>query len=265
MDFYNKVLGAINSYTNSNFKNIKDDTIEKNISIHVLEKFHINLHNCLDLMPKLEKAPLNFLSLGLIVRGMLSDVIQHRYLTMIHDKISNSDFENEIKVLDLDFVRTYKNMVENEKKMAGANEEKTKEIEATFQKNFAEFYNGADIKKPKDLRAVDFRDRLKKFADDNGIELTDRFNTEASKIKLVKDQHTEKIDLLYSYLSVLQHFSGRAYNFYKIPEYQAFNAHLVLMNLFFVTLSVIQIVKVLDADENYLGIFVGLAKEIGEL
>jgi hypothetical protein len=66
-------------------------------------------------------------------------VMRFTPLSMIHDKIGNNDFENEIKILDLDFVKNYKGMEENEKKMAKADEEKTKEIEAAFQKNFAEF------------------------------------------------------------------------------------------------------------------------------
>jgi hypothetical protein len=264
-EYYIKVFDAMQEYTNSNFKNIKDDTVEKNISIHLLEKFHINLLNCIELLPKVEQTPLNFLSFGLILRGMLSDVIQHRYLTMIHDKIGTEDFENEIKVLDLDFIRNYKSMVENEKKMAGADADKVKEIEETFQKNFAEFLNGTELKKSKDIQAKTFKDRLKKYAEANKIDFPDRHYTEAAKMQLVKDQHTEKIELLYSYLSVLQHFSGRAYNFYKNKDYLNFNPELTLMNLFFVTISVIQIVKVLDSDQNYLGRFFGLAEEISNL
>jgi hypothetical protein len=264
-DYHIRVFDAIQAYTLSNFKNIKDDTVEKNISIHLLEKFHINLLNCIELLPRVEKAPLNFLSIGLIIRGMLSDVIQHRYLTMIHDKIGNVDFENEIKVLDLDFIKNYKSMVENEKKMAKADADKVEEIEKVFKTNFAEYYKGNDLKTMKDFQAENFKETLKKYAEENEIKFPDRLYTEAAKMQLVKDQHTEKIDLLYSYLSVLQHFSGRAYNFYKNEDYLTFNPHLTLMNLFFVTLSVIQIVKVLDGDAKYLGMFFGLAKEIAEL
>lgn len=153
-DYHHKVFDAIQAYTTTNFKNIKDDTVAKNISIHLLEKIHINLLNCIDLLPKVQKHPLNFLSLGLIIRGMLSDVIQHRYLTMVHDRIGNTDFENEIKVLDLDFVRNYEGMVENEKKMEKADEVKEKEIEATFQRNFSEFYSGTEMKRVKTFKAL---------------------------------------------------------------------------------------------------------------
>jgi hypothetical protein len=184
---------------------------------------------------------------------------------MIYNSLGKNDFENEVKVLELDFVRTYKDMTDNERKMANGDAAKEKEIEETFRKNFAEFFNDGGLKKSKDIQASDFQERLKKYSIENGIEFPSRLNTEAAKMQLVHDQHTEKIDLLYSYLSVLQHFSGRAYNFYKTKEYMDFNPHLTMMNLFFVTLSIIQVIKVLNADEVVLGRLVSLAKEMIEL
>src|SRR5690606_31997140 len=95
--YYTKVFDSLQAYTSNNLKQVKDDSIRKNISVHILEKIHINLINCLDILPKVEKHPLNFLSLGLILRGMLSDLINYRYLDFVFSTFGNDDFENEVK------------------------------------------------------------------------------------------------------------------------------------------------------------------------
>ena len=263
--YYEKLFDTIQLYAKTNLKEAKTDTVLKTIGLHFLEKLHINLINCIDALRKVERHPLNFLSLGLLLRGMLSDIINYRYLRQVYSVIGPSDFETEVQVLELDFVRAYKRMVDNEKQMAKGDKEMEKLIEGTFQKNFSEFYKGGELKGEADFRSREFWNKIHEYLKNIDVDETLRISTEAVKMKFIRDQHAERIQILYTYLSQLQHFSGRAYNFYKSKEFSDFNPHFTLMLLFFADLVLISIVGDLSNDEKTLTDLGQLAKEMAEI
>jgi|GEM_PF-4445322 len=256
INVYSKIFATLDKYTNERFPVIKDDTALKNISVHILEKFHINLNNSLHIMLEIQQRPLDFLSLGLIFRGMLSDIINYRYLHFIYEHFGQQDFENEVLILELDFAGNYKSIVDSEKVIGGADETKMREIDAKFFSNFAKFYSNGTKKKAEDFRVHDFRMRVNDYAAKNNINLPNRLETEWAKILLVNDQYTEHVKIAYNYLAVFQHFSGSAYNFYKNEDYLAYNPNLAAIQSLIVIDTIVKIIKVMSPGDAYIPTFI---------
>ncbi|MCD9015202.1 hypothetical protein [Parachryseolinea silvisoli] len=137
-----------------------------------------------------------------------------------------------------------------------------KGLSKAVQANFADFYKGTELKREADFRRASTSSAVREYLEKNGIDPTLNYNTEAGKMHFVKDQHTERIQISYKYLSQFQHFSGRAYNFYKNPDYVPFNPVLSLMLLFLSTIVIHDISAHLTPGVPQLELLVKLAAEL---
>jgi hypothetical protein len=264
IEFYTTTFDVLQAYGNIELKKLKSDSVLQNLSLHVLEKFHINLINVIAILPKVDTKPINFLSLGLILRGMVSDIINYRYLKQIYAIAGKSGFEIEANVLELDFILAYRKIFESEKLLAGGDKEKEKLMEETFRKNFAEFYDGNTLKSQKSYRTEAFWKTVHEYLAKRNLENTN-INTEAGKLKIIDDKHIEQIKIVYTYLSQLQHFSGRAFNFYKVKEYSDFNPHFTLLILFIIITIIIDIVRDLVPDGPTIEHFTLIASKVASI
>ncbi|MCD9015201.1 hypothetical protein [Parachryseolinea silvisoli] len=129
IDGYHTALSILIEYEKDGLKSAKPETSLQNMGLHILEKFRINIENCIFFYPQTEKSELNFLSLGLILRGMVSDIINYRYLVKINEIAGPDAVQDETNILDLSFIKEYKAMVRSEIEMAKGDDEVNKRIE----------------------------------------------------------------------------------------------------------------------------------------
>lgn len=263
--YYESTFDVLHSYLNSKMKGVAMDTMLKRLSTQMVEKIHINLITCIDMIPMVEKNPMKFLSYGLVLRGMVSDLINYHYLRQVYEIAGKDILENEVKVLDLDFVEAYKSFLESEKKMAGADAATAKAMEDKFKETFKDFYNADQLIKKNDLRTDEMMKPLKDFVAAQKLDNNINFGTEAGKLKFILDNNIEQLKITYKYLSQLQHFSTTAYLFYKMKEYQEFNPYFSLLIIFITIKALVPISKDLAPDDEVVERFVGLAAEIAKL
>lgn len=263
--YYTQTFDVMHEYLNTKTKDVALDTVLKNVSVQMAEKLHINMIMCLDLLPMVADKPMKFLPYGLVLRGIVSDLINYRYLRQVLDVAGKDVFENEVKILDLDFVSAYKAVVESEKKLGGADDEMKKTMDAKLKETFTGFYDGNSLIKEKDLRTDAMMKPLRDFIDSKLEDKNINLGSEAGKLKFIVDNNIEQLKIAYKYLSQLQHFSSRSYTFYKLKEYQDFNPHFSLLVLFVIITALVPIFKDLAPDEKTIEILVGYATEISKL
>jgi len=260
--YYEQTFDVIHKYLSTNSRDVALDSVLKQVSVQMVEKLHINMIVCIDLLPMVEDKPMKFLPYGLVLRGMVSDLINYRYLRQVLDVAGKDVFENEVKILDHDFVSAYKAIVESEKKLSGADEDMKKLMDNKLKETFPDFYKGDVFINKNILRTEEMMKPLRDFIEAKFEDKNLNLGSEAGKLKFIIDNNIEQLKIVYRYLSQLQHFSSHSYPFYKLKEYQIFNPHFSLLVLFLIISTLIQIINDLSADKNTIEILDGFAAEI---
>src|SRR5688572_25309907 len=83
LDNYNSVFAIYDEYLITQLRNPNFATYNDRVKGSFLERFHINFLVIRDLIPVVQQHEMKFLSLGLVLRGTLSDVINYRYLNKV--------------------------------------------------------------------------------------------------------------------------------------------------------------------------------------
>lgn len=266
LKYYNGTLDLLESYTKSkSFMEAGRKSFLKNISVHFLEKFYINLSNSFELLKRVDQNPVNFLSLSLILRGIITDVIVYRYLKQIYEIAGIEGFQIEVSVLDADFVRGYKRIFESEKQLVNNNPELLQAMENKFHETFKDFYENGKIKKGGSFRTEDFLKKIEKYKIDNNVPSDANLDTEAGKLKFINDRNKNHIQIVYTYFSQMHHFSGRSFNFYKIKEYAEGNPKFSLLVLFVCLIAFTDISNDVARDEKFIVNLALIANEIAGL
>jgi hypothetical protein len=266
IEYFKRTFDVLHTYLGSKVTGSTPlDSLLKQFSVQMIEKIHINLITCIDFLPMVEDRPIKFLSFGLVLRGMVSDLINYCYLRQVLTVAGKDVFENELKILDLDFVKAYRTFVDSEKKLGGADAEMQELMDNKFKESFKDFYNGVVLMKEKEFRTEEMMKPLRDFMDSKGIDKTANLSTEAGKLTFIVSKNIDQLRIVYKYLSQLQHFSSRAFMFYKEKAYQDFNPYFSLLVLFVVINAAVPIVRDLSPDEQAMENLVGLATEIAKL
>lgn len=265
LKFYTKTFDVLHDYLNAKVTGATPvDTVLKSLSVQMVEKLHINLIVCIDLIPMVAEHSEKFLPYGLVLRGMVSDIINYRYLLQVNEVAGQDVFENEVRVLDLSFVKAYQSFIESEKKLGGADAEMGKIINEKFKEGFKEFFNGDDLIKEKELRTDEMMKPIRDYIKEAGL-VNPNISQESGKLEFIKDKNIEQLKITYKYLSQLQHFSSQAHHFYKTENYQNFNPHFSLLVIFVTIKALVPIIKNVAEDIDAIKELVGIAVEISKL
>lgn len=235
---YNNAFDIYHEYLTTQLANPNFATHNDRVKGSFLERFHINFIVIQDLIPMVQEHGMKFLSLGLVLRGTLSDVINYRYLNKVLAKKGATRFSDEVEILDRDLVEAYGEMTNYEVKLANKDSEPNALNEALaankqlVRNSFPTFFNdNGTIKKEGDIRDANFAKLASRY-----IEIIHkkkhRIGTESGKMKFVNDDYSEIIGILYKYLSQLQHYSYLGTKFYKMQGFLQFNPHLTLLVLY---------------------------------
>lgn len=266
---YAAMFEAYSLYLNKHLGTPTLNTFNDKIKFSFLDRFYINFLNIQDMLVLVAEHEGKFLSLGLILRGVLSDVINYRYLNKVHDEHGPERFSEEVRILDRDFVNAYADMTGNEVKRAnkGKSEDTIKEElsknKATVLGHFKDFRNDqtGNIKGHDEIRNPEFAkyslEYLKEIHKTNN---PPSLSTESGKMKFVHDDDAEVIAILYKYMSQLQHYSNIATNIYKMDGFVQFNPHLTLLVLYYsitTIKTIIHDIKPHESTENTFSNFIG--------
>jgi hypothetical protein len=236
---YNSAFDIFHDYLTTQLVNPNFETHNDRVKGSFLERFHINFIVIQDLIPMVQEHELKFLSLGLVLRGTLSDVINYRYLNKVLVKTNADRFSEEVKILDRDLVEAYGEMTGYEVRLANKDAEQTViDAELTANKqlvrnSFPSFFNdNGIIKKDRDIRDANFAKLTSRYIKFIHKKKDVSTSTESGKMKFVNDSDSEIIGILYKYMSQLQHYSHLGTQFYKMEGFRQFNPHLTLLVLY---------------------------------
>lgn len=216
-----------------------------------LRKFQINIYGIRDFIEHVYMDNDRFLSLGLMLRGALSDAINMRYLNSVREKLGSKEMCIETAVLDRDFIEAYERIIDNEIHYAKANAEQKKEIKDKFHKRYKSLYNGSTIKTKQEVRSEsELPEKMKAYLKDALKDETLNYSTEAGKIKFVQDDDLALIEILYKYLSQLQHFSFLSRKVYSDVDFNARNPHMALLVLYYMVKEILKIMPEVAAHKE---------------
>lgn len=219
-----QMFDAMHEYGKTVLVGQEYNTKVRQASVSIMEKFHINIINALDLMRKCDENKMHFLSLGLILRGMISDIINYRYLKTIQTDVGGEFFDTELQVLDLDFAKAYQKFLLVENEGAGITAEDIVKDNQIFRERFSDLIEGENLKTISQIRTNEFKESVKLYCELVGIPATTNITSEAGKMDFVVDSNQKQIQITYKLLSQLQHFSSRANIFYKHKAFTDGNA-----------------------------------------
>jgi hypothetical protein len=250
LSLYNEAFDIYDNYLTTQLGNPPLVNYNERVKFSFLERFHINFIVIQDLIPMVEEHAMKFLSLGLVLRGTLSDVINYRYLNKVLIKTNEARLSEEIQILDRNLVEAYGEMTRYEVILANRNVEPNVLKAALaynneiLRRSFPDFFNeNGDLKKDTEIRDPDFAkltSRYIKFIHKKKHSI----GTETGKMKFVNDTDSEIIGILYKYMSQLQHYSFIGTNFYKMDGFVQFNPHLTLLVLY----HSVKVIKAIIAD-----------------
>lgn len=242
LDNYNSVLATYANYLRTQLGNPNFTDYNDRVKGSFLERFHINFDVIRDLIPLVQGHEMKFLSLGLVLRGTLSDVINYRYLNKVLIKTNNDRFGEEVKILDRDFVKAYGEMTSYEVKLANKDSEPdalNTALAANKQHqvdSFRSFFNdNGSMKNDGEIRDANFAKLTSRYIDFIHKEKNRNaraVSTETGKMKFVNDGDSEIIGILYKYLSQFQHYSNIGTQFYKMEDFRKLNPHFTLLVLY---------------------------------
>jgi hypothetical protein len=160
----------------------------------------------------MRKHPEFFLTLAVIYRTMLSDIIMYKYLRTIRIIAGQKGFVIEMNALECKYTAEMKKMHTISKKK---NPEKVDELEAIFREKFGQYLNvDGKVKKASQFYTKEFNAMIKKYRDENNITVA-HTEKDSGKLDFLASKHKEDWKNLMSYFSMYHHFTGRVHVFYE--------------------------------------------------
>lgn len=198
----------------------KDKT--ENVNFSILEKIRVNLIGCSALLGMVNRQPIFFVPMALVMRTIVSDIIIYRYFKTVRKIGGLKAYEIEMNVLNCQYASGIRDIYEVLKKI---NPSEADEIDKAFQANFLEYIlPTGKIKDHRHFRTdPGFNDAVKKFKEQNNIKPDLRTEKEGGKLRFTIEKGKEDIEFLYGYFAQYHHFTERASNFYKDPEFRKMN------------------------------------------
>ncbi|HTF18145.1 MAG TPA: hypothetical protein VK658_08745 [Chryseolinea sp.] len=238
---YDSIFETFQDYLETQIANVNANTIALGVQLAILQKFQINMICARDFIPYVSEDQKKFLSLGLVLRGIISDVINYRYLNKVRTSVGLDEFEIESKVLDRDFVEAYGKMIGQEAILASADQETKTAIAASFQNQFGALHVDNKLMTGTQIRNSEtFKANMSAYLQTiNKPDL--HYAREAGKLQFVVDDDSSIIEILYKYLSQLQHFSLIGRKMYTMDGFLDFNPHITLLTLFLMAKVIRQI------------------------
>lgn len=212
------IAESINCVGRSNHRKTIDEIGLKGfVFLDILQRIAPNLHGMDSLFREFIRYPEIRFSLNLVFRGILSDVLTGLYLThFIDDPVS---FENEVKVMDLDFAKFAKFIIDDEATLTG-------QIPLEGAKEHSEKYRAAYIKENEELFKDVDKWELKSHAELRATSKPELFIdpdhfkgsiSDATKYKRIKHTHLGVTYLLFRYFSQYQHYSYKGRTTLSMP------------------------------------------------
>lgn len=205
------------------------DTTLKKLGIRMIEKINNNVFVCVDLIPKVIEAHQIYLPYGLVLRGIVSDIINYLYLHQVYANVGNDAFEGELKILDLEFVKAYQKFFNSNNKMYPKDPYQEKKIEQELMDKFKGFFEDGKLVNSKKFRVNKMVDVIEKLRHDKVLIGGARIETEAGKLHYINNPNIEGLKIVYTYLSQLQHFSTYSYLHYSEKRSGFLNPHISLL------------------------------------
>lgn len=226
--FFDHTIISTQQYGQTSLEGFQPASDIQIVGIQMLEKLTVNMINGWRILEHVNEQPLNFISLSLILRSMLTDVIVHNYLKWIQGFAGNAAVTAETNALDSVFVKAYFAIAKAEDDLAN-NILGQAGVATLFNTQFPTFMNGNEVRSTTSFRPQDLLESLQAYRIEHGIK--DRVDTEMGKIEYAKGDNQKQITVAYKYLNQFHHYSPKAMHFYRIPDFESRNRFITALTL----------------------------------
>lgn len=239
--FYSRAIDLTAQYGQSHLENFQPTRTIQIVGIQMLEKFHVNLINALRLLPEVHNEHLNFLSLALILRALITDVIIYNYLKRMESIGGNDSVDIESNALDAFFVKAYLEIARAESVLAD-NQKSDAEIVTMFTTQFPNFMSANEARSRDSFRSQAHKDILSTYRQTNQIANLVKIDTEMGKIDFTKGDNHKQIAIAYKYLNQFHHYSTLSRSLFTVAEFEERNRYFTALTLGMTVNVTVQIV-----------------------
>lgn len=243
-----------------NNNKIETDSEIRTVCRAFLIKFQNNMKGCEFFIADLGRKEMeqekkeSTLSVGLIMRGVVSDLINYLFLKGIYELGGADALKIEMHRLEAEFVKAYKSMLEMEHTLMNADDAIRKAGMDKLRERMPDYFEGEELKTGDSFVTEDHKKMLAKYWDtiaeknEKGEkELLPRVSQEAGKLKFLgKHDNIVQLNLVYKYLSQYQHFS--------INGEKLFSHESLMPSEYFVELLIVLVCDAMISICDYLGL-----------
>ena len=202
------------------FKGWKPQNAFEDLSFIFLEKIRVNLLAVYPIMQRVLVMEIHFIPVALLLRTIVTDIIVHKYFRRIHSISGIDGVQQELDVMDLEFVKTMekiKALLKDEHPTEAA------DLDRHFETTWSIYLKpNGQRKSAKDIRInQDVNDKIKAYKATNNI--TADTDKESGKIDFLTDANKRNFKFLYSYLAQFHHYTPRSLYFYKDEDFRKKN------------------------------------------
>jgi len=237
-ELYIDVSDCILDYCQGVIGNEKATNELQQVCYTIVDRLIVNLKNIQFLLSRLEEDKhFFFLSIALLQRAILSDIIIFWYMKHISETENNSKLKLEIFSVNRGFVEAYKQMIEEE----------------------------MNIRDNKDAY-LENMERIKKlfplhFTDDGSL-VGRKSSTETDKIKVMSYNNKGSLKILFKYFAQFQHFSTKMQMLYRDKSFVALNQMYSYLLLQLIVDMLKEIVVLINPKKSYLEQLIAIDKKI---
>lgn len=239
-----------------------------------LLRFQNNLMGCDPFVENLSIAKGSMLSLGLIMRGIVSDLINYRFLQGVYQIGGEGALSIELHRLEAVFTKAYREMLEMEHDLMKSSEAIREAGFKKLEERLPDYFENGKLKSVSSFSTDGHSKLLKNYfqtiaevKEDGEKEQMPNLSTEAGKLKFLgKHSNIVQLNLVYKYLSQFQHFS---INSEKLFSHEGKMPHEYFMELLIVLVceAIIEIIEDTDICQNtgFTKLYRSLAERIVEV
>ncbi|AYB32947.1 hypothetical protein [Chryseolinea soli] len=202
-------------------------SVGQKIDHQICHRLAINTISVSRLLNDYKTEHLLFLPIGLILRCIISDIINYHYLKNIGMELGTQSLENEDLVLLAEFVQGVKEIHLQELEMFPITRTHQKTLMGEFKELFPDVFESGSaelkVKNKSEIRSQDDHQYFKsnKLSDGN-------FLSETKKIKASKYSEDKELVVLFRYFSLFHHFTTASTMFYGSKYNRANNMSILL-------------------------------------
>jgi len=166
--------------------------------------------------------PIMVLSLGLILRTVVTDIIIYKYFRQIKKIAGLKGFAMEMNVLEIEYVKSIRKIFNS----LNMNNPKTaSQLDTFYQNNFVDFLNNGKVKSPKEFRNSNkaIINKIENYRNKNGISRDVQTEKESGKLAFITDVNKNDMAIVYTYFALFHHYTSRSHIFYKDKDFRAKN------------------------------------------